>query len=265
MPARPTHGSIAGSASCATVGRGVTPAGDAFAGRLATLARAVRSPLSSARQGLGRERVQLYNYGRSSAAYRVRIALNLKGLDYQAIPIDLRADAQRQPAYLARNPQGLVPCLIDGSIALSQSLAIIDYLDERYPTPPLLPEAPADRARVRSLALLIACDIHPLNNLRVLRYLEHQLRCDEAARLAWYHHWIALGFQAIEAVLAEHAGAFCCGDRPTLADLCLVPQVYNARRYACDLGPYPTIRAVDQRCREIEAFARAAPPLPPEA
>jgi maleylpyruvate isomerase len=208
--------------------------------------------------------MQLYDYWRSSAAYRVRIALNLKGLAYQPIPIDLRKGAQRSSAYRARNPQGLVPYLQDGEVGIGQSFAIMEYLDERYPRPPLLPKEPAARAYVRALALAIVCEIHPLNNLRVLQYLE-QRGDPEPDRLAWYRHWVGQGFEPIEAVLAERGDPFCFGDTATLADICLVPQVYNARRYSCDLEPYPTIRAIDQRCRQIEAFAKAAPELQPDA
>lgn len=208
--------------------------------------------------------MQLYDYWRSSAAYRVRIALHLKGLAYEPIAIDLRTGAQRSRAYRARNPQGLVPYLQDGEVGISQSFAIMEYLDERYPDPPLLPAEPADRAYVRALALAIVCEIHPLNNLRVLQYLE-QRGDAEPDRLAWYRHWVGQGFEPIEAVLAERGDRFCFGDGPTLADVCLVPQVYNARRYTCDLEAYPTIRAIDERCRLIEAFARAAPERQPDA
>jgi maleylacetoacetate isomerase len=209
--------------------------------------------------------MRLHDYWRSSAAYRVRIALNLKGLAYQQISIDLRAGAQRSSAYRARNPQGLVPFLQDGDVGLGQSFAIMEYVEERYPKPPLLPRAPAARADVRALALLIVCEIHPLNNMRVLQYLERQSGVAEPDRLAWYRHWIGQGFEPIEAVLADRGDPFCFGDTPTMADLCLVPQVYNARRYTCDLEPYPTIRAIDQRCRQIDAFAGAAPELQPDA
>ena len=209
--------------------------------------------------------MQLYDYWRSSAAYRVRIALNLKGLAYEQIPIDLRAGAHRSRAYRARNPHGLVPYLEDGEVGLGQSFAIMEYLDERYPAPPLLPRDPAARAAVRALALAIVCEIHPLNNMRVLQYLERQRGVAEPDRLAWYRHWVGQGFEPIEAVLAAQGDPFCFGDAPTLADVCLVPQVYNARRYACDLEPYPRIRAIDQRCRQIEAFAKAAPELQPDA
>ena len=207
--------------------------------------------------------MQLYDYWRSSAAYRVRIALNLKGLEYAQIPIDLRAGQQRDEGYLGLNPQGLVPFLEDGETGLGQSLAIIEYLEERHPEPPLLPDEPVQRAQARAIALAIACDIHPLNNLRVLQYLERTLECDESVRMAWYRHWIAEGLRALEATLPKTAGAFCVGDRPSLADICLVPQVYNARRYHCDIEPYPTVRRIDEQCRALEAFARAAPDRQP--
>lgn len=209
--------------------------------------------------------MRLYDYWRSSAAYRVRIALNYKGLTYEQVPVDLRAGAQRTPEFLEINPQGLVPVLEHEGVRLIQSLPILNYLEERYPEPPLLPADAAGRATARGIAVAIACEIHPLNNTRVLHYLEHELGLGEAQRLVWYHHWIAEGFRAIEAMLARSAGDFCVGDAPTLADVCLVPQVYNARRYQCDLAPYPTIRRIDERCRQIIAFARAAPERQPDA
>ncbi|MCE8004739.1 maleylacetoacetate isomerase [Billgrantia ethanolica] len=210
----------------------------------------------------------LYGYFRSSAAFRVRIALNLKGLAYEQVPVNLVKGEQRDEDNLARNPQGLVPTLeTDDGMQLSQSLAICEYLNERYPEPALLPADPAGRARVRSLAQLVACEIHPLNNLKVLKYLVHELKLDEAAKLAWYRHWIAEGFTALEARLAGEAatGAFCHGDSPSLADLCLVPQVFNAERFECDLSAYPTIRRIAERCRAMEAFAKAAPGAQPDA
>jgi maleylacetoacetate isomerase len=209
--------------------------------------------------------MRLYDYWRSSAAYRVRIALNVKGLAYQPVPVDLRAGAQRAPEFLALNPQGLVPVLEDGGVVLTQSLPILNYLEERYPEPPLLPTDLPGRAKSRAIAVAIACEIHPLNNLRVLRYLARELGLDEERRLVWYRHWVAEGFGALEAMLARSAGAFCVGDAPSLADVCLVPQVYNARRYECDLDPHPTIRRIDERCQMIEAFARAAPERQPDA
>jgi maleylpyruvate isomerase len=208
--------------------------------------------------------MEVYDYWRSSAAYRVRIALNLKGLDYAQTSIDLRAGNQREKSYLELNPQGLVPFLRDGEVGLSQSLAIIEYLEERHPEPPLLPAEPVRRAQARAIALSIACDIHPLNNLRVLQYLERTLECDESVRMAWYRHWIAEGLSALEAMLPKTAGTFCVGDRPTIADVCLVPQVYNARRYHCDLEPFPAIRRIDEQCRALDAFARALPDRQPK-
>ena len=206
--------------------------------------------------------MKLYGHALSSASYRVRIALALKGMQVSTVLLDLRAGEQTLEQYLRVNCQGLVPALAlgDGTV-LTQSLAIIEYLDEAHPDPPLLPRTPAARARVRSMALSIACDVHPLNNLRVLRYLEHDLHQDKAARDAWYGHWIRLGFDALERRLADDAsaGRFCHGDAPTLADVCLVPQVANARRFAVDLAPHPRIVAIDAACREIPAFQSAAP------
>ena len=210
--------------------------------------------------------MKLYGYFRSSAAFRVRIALNLKKLDHETAAIHLRRNDQSRPDYLGVNPQGLVPTLEDGSRRLIQSLAIIEYLDETYPEPPLLPSNPADRARVRALADIVACDIHPINNLRVLRYLTHSLGQDEAAISTWYNHWIGEGFRAFEQLLAEDArtGAFCHGDAPGLADLALVPQVVNAERYRLDLAPYPTITRIFERCMKLEPFAAAHPNNQPD-
>lgn len=203
--------------------------------------------------------MRLYDYWRSTAAYRVRIALHFKGLEFEQIPIDLRAGGQLTEDYLAINPQGLVPYFEDGDLAISQSLAIIDYLEDVCPEPALLPADAKMRARVRAIAQIIACDIHPLNNLRILQYLERDLGCDQLKRMIWYHRWLADGFKAIEATIKESAGEFCFGDEPTLADICLVPQVYNAKRYEVDLGPFPTIRTINDRCQDIESFAKAAP------
>ncbi|MFC3283247.1 maleylacetoacetate isomerase [Litchfieldella rifensis] len=210
----------------------------------------------------------LYGYFRSSAAYRVRITLNLKGLAYDQAPVNLIKGEQRAEVYMARHPQGLVPMLtIDDGTQLIQSLAICEYLEERYPEPPLLPAEPADRARVRALAQLVACEIHPLNNLRVLKYLVNELKVDADAKLTWYRHWIAEGFTALETMLSREAGSgdFCHGDMPSLADVCLVPQVYNAERFECDLSPYPRIRRITANCRTLEAFQRAAPEEQPDA
>ncbi len=210
----------------------------------------------------------LYGYFRSSAAYRVRIALNLKGLAYDQAPVNLVRGEQRGDDFRARNPQGLVPVLeTDEGQRLTQSLAICEYLEERYPAPALLPADAAGRARVRALAQLVASEIHPLDNLRVLKYLVHELEVDDAAKLAWYHHWIHEGFAALEAMLTREAGTgeFCHGDTPTLADICLVPQVFNAERFDCDLSAYPTIRRIVATCRALPAFQQAAPEAQPDA
>jgi maleylacetoacetate isomerase len=212
--------------------------------------------------------VKLYGYFRSSAAYRVRIALNLKGLAYDAVPVHLVRDGgeQHAAAYRALNPQELVPALEDEGRVLTQSLAIIEYLDETHPEPPLLPADPAGRARVRALALQIACEIHPLNNLRVLQVLKRDFGLDEAVTRRWYRHWITVGFDAFEASLsASPEGLFCHGDAPGLADLCLVPQVFNARRFDCDLAPYPRICAIDAECAALAPFAAAHPERQPDA
>ena len=207
--------------------------------------------------------MELYTYFRSSAAYRVRIALNLKGLraDYRYVHLVKDGGQQHQPEYRAVNPQGLVPALVDKDHVLTQSLAIIEYLEELHPNPRLLPEDSPGRARVRSLAQIVACDIHPLNNSRVLKYLEKELIADEAARKSWYQHWVVEGFTALEKLLAGNpaTGEFCHGNQPTVADICLVPQVFNARRFAVELSPYPTIRRINEHCLTIKAFADAAP------
>jgi maleylacetoacetate isomerase len=210
--------------------------------------------------------MKLYGYFRSSAAFRVRIALNLKNLAYDPVYVHLQRNEQRRPEFLGINPQGLVPALEDGGVRVTQSLAIIEYLDEVYPDPPLLPKNAADRARARSLAQIVACDIHPINNLRVLRYLKHQLNAEDAAIASWYNHWIATGFEALERLLAgdPRTGAFCHGERPGLADIALVPQVVNAQRYRLDLAPYPTIAAIYQRCMALAAFAAAHPDRQPD-
>lgn len=213
--------------------------------------------------------MKLYTFFRSSAAYRVRIALNLKGLAYEALPVHLSRGGGEQlaPAYRKLNPQSLVPVLQDGERALSQSLAIMEYLEEVYPLPPLLPNNPAARARVRSLALAIACEIHPLNNLRVLNYLSGPMGLGDEAKRTWYHHWIALGLGALEARLAaeRETGSFCHGNAPGLADCCLVPQLANARRFKCDVSPYPTLLRIEKNCQALDAFQRAAPDRQPDA
>ena len=213
--------------------------------------------------------LRLYSYWRSSAAYRVRIALNLKGLDYQLAPVHLVRDGGEQhgAAFRQVNPQGLVPTLQHGQRFIRQSMAIIEYLDEGFAGQPLLPATARERARVRGLAQLIACDMHPLGNLRVLQYLEREFKATPEQREAWIRHWLSLGFEAIEALLAEHpsTGAFCDGEHPGLADCLLVPMVYNARRFKLDLTPYPTVRRIDAQCLALEAFQQAAPEAQPDA
>ncbi len=212
--------------------------------------------------------MKLHGYFRSSAAFRVRIALNLKGIVYEQASIHLRRNEQRRPDYLSLQPQGLVPALEDEGEVFIQSLAIVEYLDETVPEPPLLPGHPAERARVRALAQAVACDIHPIDNLRVLRYLSSPLGHDEKTIETWFNHWIKLGFEAIEGLLAgdEQTGRFCHGDTPTIADVCLVPQVFNARRYpSFDLAPYPTIMRVFENCMKLDAFEKARPEKQPDA
>jgi maleylacetoacetate isomerase len=201
----------------------------------------------------------LHDYFRSSAAYRVRIALRLKGVDHDSISVDLRIGEQKSEDYRARNPQGFVPMLeIDGE-RIGQSLAIIAYLDATRPEPPLMPVGAANQAHVQAMALAIACDIHPLNNLRVLKYLEHELEVESGARDNWYRHWVGEGFRALEQMAAPRAGRFLFGDTPTLADICLVPQIYNARRFNTPLDKYPTLVRVDAEANRLEAFAASHP------
>jgi maleylacetoacetate isomerase len=211
--------------------------------------------------------MKLYTYFRSSAAYRVRIALNLKGVAYESVPVDLRPAAHRRPDYLAMNPQGLIPAIEDGATVISQSLAIIEYLEETHPQPPLLPRSALDRARVRSLALAVACDIHPLNNLRVLNYLRSALGQEETAVDAWYRHWIDEGFRSLEeeAKRASGDGRHLFGTSVTMADVCLLPQMFNARRFQCNVEPFPTLRAICANLETLPAFARAAPQMQPDA
>ncbi len=201
--------------------------------------------------------MKLYDYYRSSAAYRVRIVLELKGLDVERVSVDLRAGEQADDAYRSLNPQGLVPALVTSDGVLGQSLAIIEYLDELHPEPPLLPKGPFDRARMRSLAQAIACDVHPLNNLRVLNYLRGPLGQDESSVQGWMGTWMQRGFEAVEYEAPETG--FFGGDAPMLADVVLVPQMYNARRFEVDLGAFPRLVALDERLRVLPAFERAAP------
>ena len=212
--------------------------------------------------------MKLYSYFRSSAAYRVRIALNLKGLAYETVPVHLTRGGGEQlaPGYRKLNPQALVPVLEDGKRVLSQSLAIMEYLEETHPQPPLLPKEPAARARVRALALAVACDLHPLNNLRVLNYLTGPMGLGDDAKRTWYHHWIAEGLAALEASLASdrETGRFCHGDAPGLTDCCLVPQLANAYRFKCDVSPYPTLLRIEKNCQALEAFRSAAPDRQPD-
>ena len=213
--------------------------------------------------------MKLYDYFRSSAAYRVRIGLKLKGLDYQSIPVHLVRDGgeQLKPEYRAINPGALVPSLVDEGATMTQSLAILEYLDEVHPLIPLMPRDALGRARVRSLAMAIACDIHPLNNLRILRYLVKQAGLTEQAKNAWYVHWAHEGFAALEAQLATSAdtGRFSHGAMPTIADCVLVPQVFNAVRFNIDMAPYPTIMRIDAACTELPAFIAAHPSQQPDA
>jgi maleylpyruvate isomerase len=212
--------------------------------------------------------MKLYGFFRSSAAFRARIALNLKGLDYDQVSINLRREVQRGAEYLALNPMGTVPTLIDGDIVVNQSLAILEYLDETHPEPPLLPKSPADRARVRAIAMDVACEIHPVNNLRIRRYILGPLGHDDKALESWMNHWTLLGFDGIERMLSgdRRTGRFCHGDRPGLADICLVPAVFNARMWpSFDMARYGEIRRVFDNCMALEAFQRALPEKQPDA
>lgn len=211
--------------------------------------------------------MKLYTFFRSSAAFRVRIALNVKGLQYQSLPKAFAKNEHRAPDYLALNPQGLIPALVTDGVVLAQSLAIVEYLNDRHPTPPLLPPDPIDRARVRSMALAIACEIHPLNNLRVLNYLRGELRQDDAAVNAWYRHWVTEGFKGLELQAREFsaAGRYCFGDALSLADICLAPQMFNARRFDTDLTAFPTLAGISSHLESLPAFAAARPEVQPDA
>ena len=211
--------------------------------------------------------MKLYNYFRSSAAYRVRIALALKGLPFEYKVVHLMKGEHQTPAFGAINPQRLVPVLDDDGALLYQSLAILEYLEETHPEPALLPRNAVARNRVRSLAMLVACEIHPLNNPRVLKYLTEQFGASEAQKNEWYAHWVRQGFDALEKRLADEPGGgrFCHGDTVTMADCALVPQVFNAERFKVDLSPYPTIMRINAECLKLEAFQRAAPANQPDA
>lgn len=213
--------------------------------------------------------MKLYSYFRSSAAYRVRIALNLKGIAYETVPVHLVKDGGQQlsESYRQLNPTALVPTLVDGDLAIGQSMAILEYLEETHPEHALLPADAKGRARVRTIAQFIACDIHPLDNLRVLKYLKHEMKVGEDAKNTWYKHWVEVGLTAVEAMLAGHpdTGRYCHGDQPTFADLCLVPQVANARRFDCSLDAMPNIVRIDAACAELAAFQKAAPANQPDS
>jgi maleylacetoacetate isomerase/maleylpyruvate isomerase len=209
--------------------------------------------------------MELYNYFRSSASYRVRIALAIKGLDYGYRPVHLQKNEQTQESYAAVSPSRLVPLLRDGEHAVTQSLAIIEYLDEIHPQPPLLPADPLGRARVRALALDIACEIHPLNNLRVLRYLVRDLHVSEDDKNRWYRHWVETGLEVVERQLAAQPATYCHGDTPTLADCALVPQIFNAQRFECRLDHVPHAMRVFEACMKLEAFEQTRPEHCPDA
>jgi maleylacetoacetate isomerase/maleylpyruvate isomerase len=211
--------------------------------------------------------MQLYNYFRSSASYRVRIALALKGLDYDYVPVHLARNEHLQPTYAELNAARLVPLLKDGDSMLTQSLAIIEYLEETCPAPPLLPKDALGRARVRAIAYDVACEIHPLNNLRVLRYLVHDLKLSDDDKNRWYRHWVETGLETVEQQLISHpaTGAFCHGDTPTLADCALVPQIHNAQRFDCRLDHVPTVMRVFEHCMRVDAFTKTQPSACPDA
>ena len=211
--------------------------------------------------------MKLYNFFRSGTSHRLRIALNLKGLPVDYVAVDLRTEQHLAPEFKALNPQGLVPALVDGERVMIQSPAIIEWLEERHPSPALLPTDPEQRAHVRALAAIVGCDVHPLNNRRVLEHLRHQLKADEATINAWCATWIAAGFDALEALLAADStrGSFCFGGQPGLADVYLVPQVESARRFKVDMARWPLIAAVDAACMQLPAFQQAAPMQQPDA
>jgi len=213
--------------------------------------------------------MKLFNYFRSSSSYRVRIACHLKGLPYEYLPVHLNRDGGEQfgPTFSMLNPQQLVPVLEDGGSHIAQSMAILEYLEERYPDVPLLPRSEVARARVRQIAQYIACEMHPLNNLRVLKFLSGPLGLSEEQKQRWIAHWLQTGLSALEAELSQSPdrGAFCFGETPTLADCCLVPQLFNTRRFGIDVQAYPTLHAIERRCEELDAFRRAHPSLQPDS
>ena len=211
--------------------------------------------------------MKLYNYFRSSASYRVRIALALKGLEYDYIPVHLQKNEQQGEGYASVSASRLVPLLVDGEVAVTQSMAIIEYLDETHPQPPLMPADALGRARVRALSLDVACEIHPLNNLRVLRYLVKDMKVSEDDKNRWYRHWVETGLEVVEQRLAGSpaTGRFCHGDAPTLADVVLVPQIHNAQRFECRLDHVPTVMRVFEACMAHEAFAKTQPSACPDA
>ncbi len=205
--------------------------------------------------------MKLRTYFRSTAAYRVRIALHIKDVEHDLVPVNLLSSEHQQDAFLKHNPEGLVPTLEVDDHTLTQSIAILEYLEEEFPQPALLPSTSLDRAYVRSLVQIIASDVHPINNLRVLKFLVNDLGVSEQNKMVWYHHWIAKAFTSLEQKLADsaHTGLFCFGDTPTFADVCLIPQVYNAKRFDCPMADYPTIRRIEQHCLTLPAFANASP------
>ncbi|MGE5537226.1 MAG: maleylacetoacetate isomerase [Gemmatimonas sp.] len=210
-----------------------------------------------------------YGFFRSSASYRLRIGLNLKGIDVEYIPVHLSKGGGEQhlPGFTKLNPQHLVPVLEDDGHVLIQSMAILEYLDETRPNPPIMPKDAAGRARVRALAQVVACDIHPINNLRILNYLKGPLKVSEEATNEWYRHWVRLGLEAFEALVAGNpdTGVYCHGDSPTLADICLMPQIFNAQRFNCPLDAYPTVMRIHAACQKLDAFDRARPERQPDA
>jgi maleylpyruvate isomerase len=211
--------------------------------------------------------MKLYNFFRSGTSHRLRIALNLKGLKYEYLPVDLRTEQHLKPEFKALNPQGLVPALVDEGRVLIQTPAIIEWLEERHPEPALLPSNPEARARVRALAAIVGCDIHPINNRRILEYLRNQLHCDEAAINTWCATWISAGFDALEALLAADTtrGDYCFGQTPSIADVYLIPQVESARRFKVDMARWPLISAIDAACHKLDAFRMAVPTAQPDA